>query len=269
MLPGLRFLFAAVVLSLSMLVFGLGAAALLRASHDRFVSTSKIRSAPPPLLAQHSEPGTPTLSLLRVEPQTNAAEPAPSPDNGTDAAAVASTETQTRADPAAAAETSERSTLTLDDLKAAPGTVPAAAAAQPDSASKTDTTVNVAISDPAQAEAAPAATTAAAPPPATTGVASEPVAPVATRADAPPANGAAPADIAQPAAAPKAEEAAAVEAVSEEAVPVPPRLPAARPVIRTSKPKARRVAHKRKHVVRRRVPPPVAEQSFLPGFGGT
>jgi len=35
MLPGFRFLFAAIVLSISMLIFGLGAAALLRAWRDR------------------------------------------------------------------------------------------------------------------------------------------------------------------------------------------------------------------------------------------
>ena len=38
MLPGFRFLFAAIVLSMSILVFGLGAAALLRAAHEEFAS---------------------------------------------------------------------------------------------------------------------------------------------------------------------------------------------------------------------------------------
>ena len=36
MLPGFRFLFAAIVLSMSVLIFGLGAAALLRAAHEQF-----------------------------------------------------------------------------------------------------------------------------------------------------------------------------------------------------------------------------------------
>ena len=39
MLPGFRFLFAATMLSMSLLVFGLGAAALLRAAHEEFTST--------------------------------------------------------------------------------------------------------------------------------------------------------------------------------------------------------------------------------------
>ena len=38
MLPGFRFLFAAIVLSVSVLIFGLGAAALLRATHEEFAS---------------------------------------------------------------------------------------------------------------------------------------------------------------------------------------------------------------------------------------
>jgi len=46
MLPGLRFLFAAIVLSMSVLVFGLGAAALLRAAHEEFVSVPS-RHPPP------------------------------------------------------------------------------------------------------------------------------------------------------------------------------------------------------------------------------
>ena len=40
MLPGFRFLFAAIVLSMSVLVFGLGAAALLRAAHEEVASSS-------------------------------------------------------------------------------------------------------------------------------------------------------------------------------------------------------------------------------------
>ena len=46
MLPGFRFLFAAVVLTTSMLIFGLGVAALLRAAHEEFASIPS-RRAPP------------------------------------------------------------------------------------------------------------------------------------------------------------------------------------------------------------------------------
>src|SRR5437762_816379 len=68
MLPGFRFLFAAIVLSMSVLVFGLGAAALLRAAHEQFASIPSRRATPEPVFAQHNEPPVPTLALLRFEP---------------------------------------------------------------------------------------------------------------------------------------------------------------------------------------------------------
>lgn len=82
MLPGFRFLFGAIVLSISILVFGLGAAALLRAAHDEFASNSSLRVAPEPKFAHRDEvPGepsrqleTPTLAVLRVEPEPEQAE---------------------------------------------------------------------------------------------------------------------------------------------------------------------------------------------------
>ena len=68
MLPGFRFLFAAIVLSMSVLIFGLGAAALLRASHEQFASIPSRRAPPEPVFARQNEPPMPTLALLRVEP---------------------------------------------------------------------------------------------------------------------------------------------------------------------------------------------------------
>ena len=65
MLPGFRFLFTAIVLSMSILIFGLGAAALLRAAHEEFASMPSRRAPPEPVFAQQSEP--PTLALLRVD----------------------------------------------------------------------------------------------------------------------------------------------------------------------------------------------------------
>jgi len=65
MLPGFRFLFAAIILSMSVLVFGLGAAALLRAAHEQFASIPSRRATPEPVFAQPNEP--PTLALLRFE----------------------------------------------------------------------------------------------------------------------------------------------------------------------------------------------------------
>jgi hypothetical protein len=68
MLPGFRFLFAAIVLSMSVLVFGLGAAALLRTAHEQFVSIPSRRAPPEPVFAKANEPPMPTLALLRFEP---------------------------------------------------------------------------------------------------------------------------------------------------------------------------------------------------------
>lgn len=67
MLPGFRFLFATVVLAGAVLIFGLGAAALLRAAHEEFASLPSRHTAPPPLPARVAEPAPPTLALLRVE----------------------------------------------------------------------------------------------------------------------------------------------------------------------------------------------------------
>lgn len=65
MLPGFRFLFATVVLAGAVLIFGLGAAALLRVAHEEFASLPSWHAAPPPLPARIAEP--PTLALIRVE----------------------------------------------------------------------------------------------------------------------------------------------------------------------------------------------------------
>lgn len=67
MLPGLRFLFVAIVLSLSMLIFGLGAASLLRSAHEEFTSLPTMRPQPETILAQQTEATRPTLALLRVD----------------------------------------------------------------------------------------------------------------------------------------------------------------------------------------------------------
>jgi hypothetical protein len=67
MLPGFRFLFAAIVLSISMLIFGLGAAALLRAAHEEFTSIPSRRPPLETMFAQRSDAG-PVLAMLRAEP---------------------------------------------------------------------------------------------------------------------------------------------------------------------------------------------------------
>ena len=60
MLPGFRFLFAAIVLSMSILVFGLGAAALLRAAHEEFANLPSRRAPPEPVFARLNDDPTPT-----------------------------------------------------------------------------------------------------------------------------------------------------------------------------------------------------------------
>lgn len=66
MLPGLRFLFAAIVLSISMLVFGLGAAALLRAAREELASIPSRRAPPETMFAQRGQAES-TLALVRIE----------------------------------------------------------------------------------------------------------------------------------------------------------------------------------------------------------
>src|SRR5207253_1190302 len=68
MLPGFRFLFTAIVLSMSVLVFGLGAAALLRAAHEEFANLPSRRATPEPMFARLNDGPPPTLAMLRVDP---------------------------------------------------------------------------------------------------------------------------------------------------------------------------------------------------------
>ena len=67
MLPGFRFLFAAITLSMSLLIFGLGAAALLRSAHEEFASNPSWRATPEVTFAQASDTTGSVLAALRVE----------------------------------------------------------------------------------------------------------------------------------------------------------------------------------------------------------
>jgi len=68
MLPSFRFLFAAIVFSMSILIFGLGAAALLHTAHEEFASNPFWHMVPEKTFPQQSEPTRPVLALLRVDP---------------------------------------------------------------------------------------------------------------------------------------------------------------------------------------------------------
>ena len=109
MLPGFRFLFAAIVLSMSVLIFGLGAAALLRAAHEQFAHVPSRRTPPEPVFARQNEPLMPTLALLRVEPEV--AEKVP--DNV--AVAIPETVPAVRALEAPAAESEKLAALKVEE----------------------------------------------------------------------------------------------------------------------------------------------------------
>lgn len=79
MLPGFRFLFTAIMLSMSLLVFGLGAASLLRAAHQVFAGNPSWLGAPEMTFAHRGETNALVLAALRVDPPTiekTASEPA-------------------------------------------------------------------------------------------------------------------------------------------------------------------------------------------------
>src|SRR6478735_2194443 len=88
MLPGFRFLFTAIVLSMSVLIFGLGAAALLRAKHEEFANLPSRRATPEPMFARLNDDPPPTLALLRIDPPL-AEKPAENVPEATDVAAPA------------------------------------------------------------------------------------------------------------------------------------------------------------------------------------
>ncbi|MCP3373429.1 hypothetical protein NLM23_30770, partial [Bradyrhizobium cajani] len=161
MLPGFRFLFAAILLSASILVFGLGAAALLRATHEQYVTNPSWRNGPQEkVFAQAPEPAQPVLAVLRAEPEAVAA-PAPSlrdqvptiglPANEPEQVAALSTETdlqpQDATPPAEASATEPAATET---------TTAAAAPAPTDTLTPADTTASIVEAKPVATTSEPA-----------------------------------------------------------------------------------------------------------------
>ena len=80
MLPGFRFFMATIVLAASILIFGLGAAALLRATHEEVAAAPSLRTMQPPLPLPPRQIASapPTLAMLRIEIPTPAIEETPS-----------------------------------------------------------------------------------------------------------------------------------------------------------------------------------------------
>jgi hypothetical protein len=98
MLPGFRFLFAAILLSMSLLIFALGAAALLRSAHEEFASNPSWRATPEVTFAQSSDAAPPVLAALRLEL------PAAEKSQGAPASAASAEDAAAREAPTGASE---------------------------------------------------------------------------------------------------------------------------------------------------------------------
>ncbi|HXI04991.1 MAG: hypothetical protein ACRC1G_11460 [Bradyrhizobium sp.] len=149
MLPGIRFLLAAILLSISILIFGLGAAALLRAAHEEVASVPTRRVMPEPVFAQQLE--APTLAMLRVEPVRS--------EQATDTPPIATPEPAPEAAPVPGVETEKLAALKVDDVPPADAAT-AEAAAKP-VAKETPAPLPAAVESPPPADQEPAALDAA------------------------------------------------------------------------------------------------------------
>jgi hypothetical protein len=173
MLPGFRFLFAAIVLSMSVLVFGFGAAALLRTAHEEFASTPSWQPAPETRFAQNRpaassapQPGSqPVLAMLRVDDPPKET-PQETPKQALKEAPKDSLKAdQPASDAAPAAAAIDQAATTAIEQQSAPEKVAALPAAD---SSPQETTKETAQPKAAMPEAAmPEASVAESPPPAT------------------------------------------------------------------------------------------------------
>lgn len=168
MLPGFRFLLGAILLSTSILVFGLGAASLLRATHEQYVNNPAWRNGPQEqVFAQAPEPARPVLAALRVEPVAQVPDEAtpamqdqiPSialPAVETDPAQMAAVtlESQPEAQVAAIAPAVETAPPATEAPVPEPSKVEAASPAPTDTLTTADTTVSIAAPPPAPAMSA-------------------------------------------------------------------------------------------------------------------
>jgi len=247
MLPGFRFLLGAILLSTSILVFGLGAASLLRASHEQYVNNPAWRNGPQEqVFAQAPEPVRPALAALRVEPVAQV------PDEATPAM---QDQIPSIALPAVETDPEQMAAVTLES--------------QPEAQVAAQVAVQVAAIAPV--ETAPPATEAPAPEPAKIEAASAAPAETLTPADTtvsivtPPAPAMSATDVprtATPALASRVSDLAAARvAALNELAPAKPKANKATP---DSKPRAHK-PKKRHRVVRR--PPPQQLQRALDPFG--
>jgi hypothetical protein len=146
MLPGFRFLFAAIVLSTSLLVFGLGAATLLRAAHESFASNASWRAPPEVTFAQRRQETTAAvLATLRVDASPT--------DKANDPARIGAAAAVQAAVPAVQAPVPAEPEAHDPAVASRPMETPAGATAKPDRAPPYVT----AAENPPAPEAAPAA----------------------------------------------------------------------------------------------------------------
>jgi hypothetical protein len=169
MLPGFRFLLAAILLSASILVFGLGAASLLRASHEQYVSNPSWRNGPQEqVFAQSPEPVQPVLAALRAEPEA-VAEPMPSLRDQVPTISLPASEPEQVAETGVQSEPKVADAAPVADAPAAePAKVEAAAPSTDDTLTSADTTASI----PEDKPAPPMAASAPQPAEPTTGTAS-------------------------------------------------------------------------------------------------
>ncbi|WP_342727165.1 hypothetical protein AAFG07_10275 [Bradyrhizobium sp. B097] len=161
MLPGLRFLFAAIVLATSLLVFGLGAAALFRAAHEEFASIPARRAPPEPQFAQQPE-ASPVLAMVRVEPSAADKAVADSPVPATPSEPVAASEPAAPAETAPPTEPAKLAAVTADDAPPAPSKLEAQTVETPAPAQSAEVAPQLPAVDPSPAsQPAPVSTEAA------------------------------------------------------------------------------------------------------------
>lgn len=148
MLPEFRFACAAIVLAVSLVIFGLGAAALLRASHQQFASLPPLRQAPGGGFTHPTDVPPATLSMLRAA--------APEPAAVSSETSVASTETVVSSTPALPVEVSAPVGVLSDPLPEPQQTL--TLSAPPDAVSPEPAQPSVAaeVSAAASSEVAPA-----------------------------------------------------------------------------------------------------------------
>ncbi|WP_369721656.1 hypothetical protein AB8Z38_32465 [Bradyrhizobium sp. LLZ17] len=251
MLPGFRFLLAAILLSASILVFGLGAAALLRATHEQYVSNPSWRNGPQEqVFAQAPEPAQPVLAALRVEQVTPAAD---------DATPALRDQVPSIGMPAVETAPEQMAAVTLDgNVQPEPRVAALGAAIEAAPPATEAPAPEPAKSEPAQSEAAASAPADTLTPADTTAsIATMTPAPAAIASELPRTATALPASHV-------ADIAAARMAALNELAPAKTLAPKAKAAGTTPESKPRAHKPKKRHRIVRRPPPPPVQQALDP-----